>query len=81
MNKKIGVIGGGMPLFRDDVLLYKQSPFIPVETPKVMKPQKQIYGSKKCFRKGCNDIRTKGKLYCSAECCKLDKQQRKEATE
>jgi len=28
---------------------------------------------KKCFRKGCNKNRTGNKLYCSAECCKLDK--------
>lgn len=28
---------------------------------------------KKCFRKECNCERTGNKLYCSAECCKLDK--------
>lgn len=30
--------------------------------------------TKKCFRNGCNNKRSGNKLYCSAECCKLDKQ-------
>jgi hypothetical protein len=32
---------------------------------------------KKCFRKGCEKTRSGEKLYCSAECNKLDKQERK----
>lgn len=28
---------------------------------------------KKCFRGGCNNTRSGNKLYCSSECCKLDK--------
>lgn len=31
----------------------------------------------KCFRKGCEKTRSGNKLYCSAECNKLDKQERK----
>ena len=28
---------------------------------------------KKCFRPGCEHTRKGNKLYCSAECCKIDK--------
>lgn len=32
---------------------------------------------KKCFRNGCENTRSGTKLYCCAECNKLDKQDRK----
>lgn len=32
--------------------------------------------SKLCFRKGCTNNRTWNKLYCSAECAKLDKERK-----
>ena len=35
---------------------------------------------KKCFRKACDKNRSGNKLYCSAECNKLDKIERKNKT-
>lgn len=32
---------------------------------------------KPCFRRICTNLRTDDKLYCSAKCCKLDREERK----
>jgi hypothetical protein len=39
----------------------------------VTKTLKSDNHTKKCFRKGCDNLRAGNKLYCSVECCKLDK--------
>jgi len=48
------------------------------ERTKVSKIIKEIPNwKKKCFREGCNNLRNGNQLYCSAECCKLDKQKKR----
>jgi hypothetical protein len=42
-----------------------------VEEPKPLKNN-----DLKCFREGCNKRRHGNKLYCSSECCKLNKQKK-----
>lgn len=44
--------------------------------PKKRKP-KEI--RKTCFRNGCDNLRTEGKIYCSSQCAKEDKKERKKA--
>jgi hypothetical protein len=44
---------------------------IPEEKEK-LKPVRKV-----CFRKECENLRTTGKLYCSSECAKKDKEEHK----
>ena len=44
---------------------------------KLKKNDKPEEPPKPCFRKSCENERTQGKLYCSAECCRLDKIERR----
>lgn len=62
--KKIALLGAMMAMS-----LAMNPPYASI----VVDEPKRGNDRKKCFRKSCDNSRTGNKLYCSSECCKLDK--------
>lgn len=60
-----------MSLFNEFNMSTRHNPLTIEDEPQ--RPVIRYIKKQKCFRKDCDNMRTSNKLYCSAECCKLDK--------
>jgi len=80
-KKKIAVIGAGKLAATMAAIAEVLDPVVVKQlSDQVDKPLRMIKNEPKpqvCYREGCDKLRVKNKLYCSSECCKLDRIERK----